>query len=39
MEQIVSLIDEVLMNHENEATLAQVKKQVNNMMEQFPLYR
>jgi glycine hydroxymethyltransferase len=38
MEQIVLLIDEVLMNHENEATLAQVKKQVNTMMEQFPLY-
>lgn len=39
MEQIVSLIDQVLMNHENEATLAQVKKEVNTMMEQFPLYR
>ena len=39
MEQIVSLIDQVLMHHENEATLAQVKKEVNTMMEQFPLYR
>lgn len=39
MEQIVSSIDQVLMNHENEATLAQVKKEVNTMMEQFPLYR
>lgn len=39
MEQIVSLIDQVLMNHENEATLAQVKKEVNTMMDQFSLYR
>jgi glycine hydroxymethyltransferase len=36
--KIVSLIDEVLMNNENETKIAAVKKKVNAMMEKFPLY-
>ena len=36
--KIVSLIDEVLMNNENETKIATVKKKVNAMMEKFPLY-
>ncbi len=39
MEQVVSLIDEVLMNAENESTITSVRKQVNEMMQGFPLYR
>ncbi|MCZ2471816.1 serine hydroxymethyltransferase [Aquirufa ecclesiirivi] len=38
MEQIVDLVDRALMNHENEAVLAQVKTEVNQWMKQFPLY-
>jgi glycine hydroxymethyltransferase len=38
MIQIVDLIDEVLMNHENETRIAEARKQVNKMMEKFPLY-
>lgn len=38
MERIVSLIDEVLMNHDNDAKLASVKQEVNNWMAQYPLY-
>ncbi len=38
MIQIVDLIDEVLMNHENESRIAEARKQVNKMMEKFPLY-
>lgn len=38
MIQIVDMIDEVLMNHENETRLAEVRKRVNKMMEKFPLY-
>lgn len=37
-EQIVELIDEVLMNHDNETRVAEVRKKVNAMMERFPLY-
>lgn len=36
--KIVSLIDEVLMNNENDTKIAAVKKKVNAMMEKFPLY-
>ncbi len=39
MGNVVSLIDKVLMNAENAAVLAEVKKDVNRMMEDFPLYR
>ncbi|MBD8491121.1 serine hydroxymethyltransferase [Echinicola sp. CAU 1574] len=38
MIKIVELIDKALMNHENEATLAAIKTEVNNWMVQFPLY-
>ncbi len=36
--KVVDLIDEVLMNHENEAVIADVRKRVNAMMQGFPLY-
>jgi len=36
--KIVDLIDEVLMNHENEKVVAEVKKKVNKMMKEFPLF-
>src|SRR6187402_337369 len=36
--KIVDLIDEVLMNHENETKISAVRKEVNKLMEQFPLY-
>lgn len=39
MEQIAEYIDRVLMNHENETILAEVKSSINAWMEQFPLYR
>ena len=38
MERIVDLIDVVLMNHDNDTKLAQVKQEVNAWMKQFPLY-
>jgi glycine hydroxymethyltransferase len=38
MEPIVSLIDKVLMNADDEATILSVKAEVGSMMEQFPLY-
>jgi glycine hydroxymethyltransferase len=38
MAEIVELIDEVIMNHENEATLSSVRSRVNSMMKNFPLY-
>jgi glycine hydroxymethyltransferase len=39
MATVVSFIDKVLMNAENEQVLLEVRKQVNKMMEGFPLYR
>ena len=36
--KVVDLLDEVLMNNENETTVASVKKKVNAMMKDFPLY-
>jgi len=39
MLKIVDMIDLVLMNHENESKIAQVKKEVNGWMESFPLYK
>jgi glycine hydroxymethyltransferase len=39
MIKIVDLIDNVLMNHENESRLKEVKKEVNKWMESFPLYK
>ena len=38
MPVIVDLIDEVLSNTENEAVLEQVRKKVNEMMSEFPLF-
>lgn len=38
MEQIVVYIDEVLMNHDNDAKLATVKEEINTWMKAFPLY-
>lgn len=36
--KIVNLIDKVLMNHDNEKVIAEVKKEVNKMMKAFPLF-
>jgi glycine hydroxymethyltransferase len=36
--KIVNLIDKVLMNPDNEKVIAQVRKDVNAMMKDFPLY-
>ncbi len=38
MEKIVSLIDTVLMNHENDGKMETVKQEVNTWMKNFPLY-
>ena len=38
MDYIVSLIDRVLSDHENEATIAAVRKEVNELMENYPLF-
>ncbi len=39
MEQIVVYIDKVLMNHNDDATLATVKEEINEWMKAFPLYK
>lgn len=36
--KIVDLIDKVLMNHDNEKVIADVRKKVNSLMKEFPLY-
>ena len=36
--QIVDLIDEVLINIDNEEVIANVRKKVNDLMGQFPLF-
>jgi glycine hydroxymethyltransferase len=38
MLQIVDYIDNVLMNHDNETKISQVKKEINKWMDKFPLY-
>ncbi|GAO44911.1 serine hydroxymethyltransferase [Flavihumibacter petaseus] len=38
MEFVVNAIDQVLMNADDEALIAKVRKEVNGFMEQFPLY-
>lgn len=38
MQKIVSLIDEALKNHENEAKLGTIKQEINTWMKDFPLY-
>jgi glycine hydroxymethyltransferase len=39
MAKVVSFIDKVLMNPDNDSVILEVKKQVNQMMEGFPLYK
>jgi glycine hydroxymethyltransferase len=39
METVVTLIDTVLKNHDKQTELVEVKKQVNKLMEAFPLYK
>jgi len=39
MERIVELIDKVLMNADDEKVIADVRKEVNNWMKDFPLYK
>lgn len=36
--EVVELVDEVLMNHDNEAKLESIGKKVNALMARFPLY-
>ena len=36
--KVVDMIDRVLMHHEDEKTLGKIRKEVNEFMEQFPLY-
>lgn len=38
MTRIVELIDTVLMNHDNEGRLSEVRRDVNNWMQQYPLF-
>ncbi len=38
MERVVSLIDEVLMNHENDTKIAAVKQEINAWMQHVPLF-
>ncbi len=38
MKKVVTLIDKVLMNPENEKVIAKVRDDVNKMMEKYPLY-
>lgn len=38
MEPVVALIDKVLMNADNETVIGEVKAEVNQLMQQFPLY-
>ncbi len=39
MEKIVDLIDRVVMKNDDEKTIKDVRKKVNKMMEDFPLYK
>ncbi|GAB5525775.1 MAG: serine hydroxymethyltransferase [Roseivirga sp.] len=39
MERIVSLIDEVLTNHEDEAKIAAVRGEINGWMSDYPLFK
>ncbi|MDB5262485.1 MAG: glyA [Adhaeribacter sp.] len=38
MERVVTLIDEVLRNHENEAKISAVKQEINSWMKNYPLF-
>ncbi len=37
--QVVDLIDEVLMNHDNDTRISQAKEKVHSLMAKFPLYK
>ncbi|CAH0996316.1 Serine hydroxymethyltransferase [Emticicia aquatica] len=39
MVRIVDLIDDVLMNHDNATTIANVKREINDWMKQYPLFQ
>jgi glycine hydroxymethyltransferase len=39
MVRIVDLIDDVLMNHDNATTIANIKKEINDWMKQYPLFQ
>ena len=39
MPRVVELIDRVLMNHDKEEILAEVRKEINSWMKEFPLYK
>lgn len=39
MVRIVDLIDDVLMNHDNATTIANVRKEINNWMKDYPLFQ
>lgn len=36
--KIVNLIDKVLMNHDNEKIIVEIRKEVNKLMKEFPLF-
>ncbi|WP_207433671.1 serine hydroxymethyltransferase [Sabulibacter ruber] len=38
MDRIVDYIDRVLMNHDNETIISDTRKEINNWMQQFPLF-
>ena len=38
METVVSMIDKVLMNADDEKTISDTKEEVKSFMQQFPLY-
>ncbi len=39
MEKVVDLIDNVLMNKDNEGKIDDIRKEINNWMKEFPLYK
>lgn len=39
MERIVSLVDDVLMNHENESKIAGIRGEINGWMSDYPLFK
>jgi glycine/serine hydroxymethyltransferase len=38
MEEIVTLIDQVLLQADNESVITETREQVKELMKQFPLY-
>ena len=38
MVEIAEMIETVLSNHDNEEVISQVRKKVNKLMEQYPLF-